>query len=57
MLVGWEVTRRDATGLVAEETLAGLLPAWRVVLGILVSDHARNERKESRGWRRSRRVR
>jgi DNA-binding beta-propeller fold protein YncE len=48
VLSEWEVTRRDSTGLVAEETVAGLLPAGRVTLGISVSDHAGNVRQETR---------
>lgn len=48
VLTEWEVMRRDATGLVAEETVIGLLPAGRVTLGIAVSDHAGNVRQETR---------
>lgn len=48
MLPNWEVTRRDTIGLVAEETLKGLLPAGQVTLGISVSDRAGNERHETR---------
>jgi DNA-binding beta-propeller fold protein YncE len=48
VLPQWEVTRRDTTALVAEETLDGLLPAGQVTLGISVSDRAGNERHETR---------
>jgi hypothetical protein len=42
LLDHWQVTRRDSLGLVAEETLAALLPRGRVTLTIEVRDRAGN---------------